>query len=93
MSLELCRAECSALAPILALHSPQERCHDGSGEWSVTREDWDRDYDDEEPETFLICSECGPLEMRAEQGDDDQWASYLAALWPCSTARALGVES
>ena len=83
----------AALTAVLELHQPQERCHDGDGSWSVTREEWDNDYDGE-PETFLVCAHCGAIEMHesTEVGDEH---SYLDALWPCPTVEiieaALGV--
>jgi hypothetical protein len=81
-------AALDAIDRVHALHTVEERCHDGSGEWSVARADWDREY---EPEVFLICSHCGRIEMRESQGESE-FASYLDALWPCATVRALDGE-
>lgn len=77
-----------ALLRILDLHTPEERAHDGSGEWSIPLSEWD---DDEAPETFTVCSHCGAIEMRESQGESE-FASYLEALWPCGTVRAVTGE-
>lgn len=44
-----------------------------------------------EVQHFTICSECGRAEAQTHL-DDDEW-SYLAAIWPCATARALGAPA
>jgi hypothetical protein len=74
-----------ALLRVLDIHTPEERAHDGSGEWSIPLSEWD---DDETPETFTVCSHCGAIEMRESQGESE-FASYLEALWPCATVRAV----
>jgi len=75
---------------VLALHAPEERAHDGSGEWSVPLAEWDDET--RSPETFTICSHCGSIEMRESQGESES-AVYLEALWPCSTVWALTERS
>ena len=70
-------ADATAVA-VLRLHSPQERCHDGDGTWSVTREEWEADYDGE-PKVFLVCAECGRIEMHEGRGLGGGY-DYLDAL-------------
>lgn len=82
------------LAPIRALHQPEERCHDGEGTWSVTREVWETDFRGhdwlDDPEVFLVCAECGGIEMHVSRGEEHGDShDYLDALWPCPTAKAL----
>jgi hypothetical protein len=81
-------AALDALDRVRALHTVEERCHYGSGEWSVTREEWESGGYDGDPEVFLICSHCGRIEMRESQGQSE-FASYLDALWPCADIRAI----
>ena len=80
-------AMAAALQAVLERHHVQERCHDGDGTWSVTREDFDDAYDGE-PEVFLVCRECGAIEMH-ESTEDGGDHSYLEALWPCATVVAI----
>jgi len=49
-------------------------------------EEWPR-----EPHTFGICTECGRIEREANEGHDE-W-SYRESLWPCPTAKAVGVDA
>ena len=77
----------AALTAVLELHRPQERCHDGDGSWSVTRDIWDRDYDGD-PETFVVCSHCGAIEMHESTSAGD-YHTYVDSLWPCSTVEAI----
>jgi hypothetical protein len=78
----------AAVDAVRGVHRPEERCHDGSGEWSVSREEWDDEEHDGEPEVFLVCAECGSLEV-SDQAPD---AGYRDSQWPCRTVRALGID-
>ena len=83
------------LAAVRELHKPEKRYqphpeHPGSFDTAQQAADYD-DTDLESVTHFVICAECGRIE--AEQWDDRTYeGSYLNALWPCATARALGAS-
>jgi hypothetical protein len=72
----------------LRLHKPQRRY--------TTPDDFEASYDDpawiveafdipiEKVESFAVCEHCGSIEMRGS-------VDYRESLWPCDTAKALGV--
>lgn len=81
------------LAAILILHHPQDRWlpYPDAGFSYDTRKaaaEWD---DDTVPTMFLICAECGRIEMSNTDDMADE-RSYDLAIWPCATARAFGMD-
>ena len=78
-------------AAVLAPHAPVQRWlpypdADWSYETEAEAAEWD---DDTVPTPFTICRECGRIEM--SNSEDGFGRAYDTALWPCATARALGV--
>lgn len=80
-----------AVAAARRRHRPEQRYTDTTGESS-----YDTAADAAEafgiPVTavhyFLICAHCGDIEMGDEDGRD-----YRESLWPCATAKDLGLDS
>lgn len=87
----------ATIARVRELHTPETRWQTHPDqEWSYDSAeealDDDLDLTEADLHTFLICAECGRIEMSPEQhGDLDGLLglSYLEALWPCTTSRAL----
>jgi hypothetical protein len=94
----------SAFSAARDLHTPSERwITDELDEWSFTSKAAAMDYygltNDEhaasegfELQSFSICAECGRVEAEAHGEEAGDWG-YRAAMWPCPTARALGVST
>jgi hypothetical protein len=76
----------------LRLHTPERRYTAAGGEAS-----WDTADDCaaaneipvESVEHFDVCAHCRSIEM----GDEGSEREYASSMWPCSTAKALGVTS
>ncbi|PRY56483.1 hypothetical protein [Glycomyces artemisiae] len=84
------RAE-GRVAAVLALHTPERRYTDSSGEVSYdTAEDAAAAFDIplSAVHYFLVCAHCGAIEMGDGGGRD-----YRESLWPCATARGCGVTA
>lgn len=74
----------------LRLHTPERRytTADGEASWD-TPEDCSADNDIplESVEHFVVCAHCGSIEM----GDEGSEREYASSMWPCDTAKALGM--
>lgn len=83
------------LAHVRELHRRQQRWERsdaaGSFESKEDAEAWDDVEGVDLGPSFAICSECGRIEAEAnEDAGPDDWG-YRESLWPCLTARTLGV--
>jgi hypothetical protein len=78
------------LDQVRALHQPQKRWQhpDCEGSFASRQEalDWD-DCDPDDLTFFTVCLVCGEIEMSNSEGERD----YMEAMWPCATAKALGL--
>lgn len=87
------------LGRVLALHKIETRwTHpDWTGSFDTREEasEWDYDEsmgDDDKSQvgSFEVCAECGRIESEQLKESGDDW-SYRESLWPCATAKAMGV--
>lgn len=91
------------VSKVIALHKPERRyqlkgCED-EGSWDTPERVLEA-YDDgvneaREVTYFEICKECGRIEMNQVNLMElygDEWG-YETAIWPCLTAKAMGVEA
>ncbi len=87
--------EWDVIGRVRALHHPQERYHDGGGEWSTaTKEEAAAigDCDLSAVESFTVCGHCGDIEMAEEQHEGWDTPAFLQALWPCPTIRTMDAD-
>lgn len=84
----------ATLHAVIKLHRPTTRyspAGEGEFSWPTLEAMHEDGYDDGEYTTFDICAECGRIEAEmADRSGGEEWA-YLESLWPCATARALGI--
>ncbi len=94
-ALDALAAAEAIITRVCALHTPETRWQTHPDqEWSYDSAEKALESDDSDDiteadlHTFLICGECGRIEMSPDQhGDLD--LSYLEALWPCETRRVI----
>lgn len=84
------------LSAVEALHKPERRYTYGDGgemSWASVDDVIDYFGDDEvtadKVDYFEVCAECGRIELSQVEEYDER--GYLEAMWPCKTAKALGL--
>jgi hypothetical protein len=75
----------------LRMHKPERRytTPDGEASWDTAQDcAADNDIPIEAVGHFDVCAHCGSIEMGDEGGERE----YRESMWPCATAKALGIS-
>lgn len=85
----------AALDRIRSLHQPVHRYCDLDGErsWDTVEEAAEAlDISPGEVDHFDVCKHCSMVESSLWHLNDEEVPWYLESIWPCATAKAIGIE-